>query len=224
MFVRPFAVLFLLAALVVPAAAQETRGAIEGVIKDASGAVLPGATVEVTGVMGVVSTTADADGVFRFPSLAPGNYEVTATLSGFKPASSKVSLAVGQLLKADLSLAVGGVTETVMVTAHSSTIDVKQSSAATNIQAETIALIPKGRDFQSIVTLAPGANNESRSGGISVDGASAAEIGRALRRLQDGPYRAAVTALREHVVQAEEFERGVALKRALHVVELAVDP
>ena len=46
MFVRPFAVLFLLAALVVPAAAQETRGAIEGVVKDASGAVLPGATVE----------------------------------------------------------------------------------------------------------------------------------------------------------------------------------
>ena len=175
MFVRPFAVLFLLAALVVPAAAQETRGAIEGVVKDASGAVLPGATVEVTGVMGVVSTTSDTNGAYRFPALDPGNYEVTATLSGFKPASSKVSLAVGQLLKADLALAVGGVTETVMVTAHSSTIDVKQSSAATNIQAETIALIPKGRDFQSIVTLAPGANQESRSGGISVDGASSAE-------------------------------------------------
>ena len=61
------------------------------------------------------------------------------------------------------------------MTAQSASIDVKQSAASTNIQAETIALLPKGRDFQSLVTLAPGANQESRSGGISVDGASAAE-------------------------------------------------
>ena len=158
-----------------PAWAQETRGAIEGVVKDASGAVLPGATVEAKGAMGALSTTADAAGAYRFPALSPGQYEIVATLAGFKPSQSKAVVAVGQLLKVDFSLAVGGLTETVSVTALSPTIDVKQSAAATNIQAETIALLPKGRDFQSLVTLAPGANNESRSGGISVDGASAAE-------------------------------------------------
>lgn len=175
MFVRPFAVLLLLAALVTPAWAQETRGAIEGVVKDTSGAVLPGATVEAAGAMGVVATTSDATGAYRFPALPPGTYDVTATLQGFKPGQSKVTVVVGQLLKADLALAVGGLTESVTVTAQSASIDVKQSSAATNIQAETIATLPKGRDFQSLVTLAPGANNESRSGGISIDGASAAE-------------------------------------------------
>ena len=46
MFARPFATLLLIAALAAPAWAQEQRGSIEGVVKDASGAVLPGATVE----------------------------------------------------------------------------------------------------------------------------------------------------------------------------------
>ena len=89
MFSRPFATLLLIAALAVPAWAQETRGAIEGVVKDASGAILPGATVEATGAMGVVSTTADASGAYRFPALSPGVYQVTATLQGFKPARAR---------------------------------------------------------------------------------------------------------------------------------------
>ena len=59
--------------------------------------------------------------------------------------------------------------------AESPTIDVRQATAATNIRADEIDRIPKGRDFQSLVTLAAGANMESRSGGISIDGASAAE-------------------------------------------------
>ena len=175
MFARPFATLFLIFALAAPAWAQETRGAVEGVVKDASGAVLPGATVEAKGSTGVIATTADASGVYRFPALAPGQYEILATLAGFKPSQSLALVAVGQLLKVDLVLAVGGLTEVVQVTASSPTIDVKQSTAATNIQSELIAVMPKGRDFQSLVTLAPGANQESRSGGISVDGASAAE-------------------------------------------------
>lgn len=175
MFARLFGTLFLIFALAAPAWAQETRGAVEGVVKDASGAVLPGATVEAKGSTGVIATTADANGVYRFPALAPGQYEILATLAGFKPSQSLALVAVGQLLKVDLVLAVGGLTEVVQVTASSPTIDVKQSTAATNIQSELIAVMPKGRDFQSLVTLAPGANQESRSGGISVDGASAAE-------------------------------------------------
>jgi hypothetical protein len=172
---RPFATLLIVLALAAPGWAQETRGAIEGVIKDTSGAVLPGATVEAKSATGTVSTTTDASGAYRFPALSPGQYEIVATLQGFKPAATKITVVVGQQLQADLNLAVGGLTETVSVTALTTSLDTKQSGAATNIQAETIALLPKGRDFQSLVTLAPGANSESRSGGISVDGASAAE-------------------------------------------------
>src|SRR6266540_2970649 len=69
-----------------PALAQEQRGSIQGVVKDNSGAVLPGATVEARSNAGAVaSTTTDANGVYRFPSLAPGIYEVTAILQGFSP-------------------------------------------------------------------------------------------------------------------------------------------
>lgn len=175
MFSRLFAAVMIVAALAVPAWAQETRGAIEGTVKDSSGAILPGATVEAKGVTGTTSTVADGAGAYRFPALAPGQYDVVATLSGFKPSQTRVVLAVGQVLKVDMSLAVGGLTEAVTVTAESPTIDVKQSTAATNLRSETIDILPKGRDFQSLVTLAPGANQESRSGGISVDGASAAE-------------------------------------------------
>jgi hypothetical protein len=160
-----------------PVAAQETRGAIEGIVKDTSGAVLPGVTVEAKSAGGQTFTSVtDSNGIYRFPTLDPGRYELTATLSGFNTTkSAPVFLLVGQLLKVDLAMPVAGVTESVQVTAESPTIDVKQATAATNIRAEEIDRLPKGRDFQSLVTLAPGANQEGRSGGLSIDGASAAE-------------------------------------------------
>jgi hypothetical protein len=159
-----------------PVAAQETRGAIEGVIRDASGAVLPGVTVEAKSESGTFSAVTDLNGVYRFPALNPGQYEITANLSGFTPATSApVVVEVGRLLKVDLSLKIAGVAESVEVTAESPTIDVKQTTAATNLRADAIDRMPKGRDFTSLVTLAPGANLESRSGGLSIDGSSAAE-------------------------------------------------
>jgi hypothetical protein len=63
----------------------------------------------------------------------------------------------------------------VQVTAETPLIDVRQSARQTNIRAEQIELLPKGRDFTTLVTQAPGANNESKLGGISIDGASAGE-------------------------------------------------
>lgn len=159
-----------------PAAAQETRGAIEGVVKDASGGVLPGATVEARSTAGTFTSTTDANGTYRFPALTPGEYEITATLAGFNPATNAAVLVqVGKLLKIDLALTVAGVSENVQVHAESPTIDVKQTTAATNLRSDVIDRLPKGRDFTSLVTLAPGANDESRSGGLSIDGASAAE-------------------------------------------------
>ena len=96
-----------------PAAAQEQRGSIEGVIKDSSGAVLPGVTVEARTNTGVVLTaTTDSEGVYRFPSLAPGTYEISASLTGF--ASKKqgdVAVNLGQIKKVDLQLGLQGVAE-----------------------------------------------------------------------------------------------------------------
>ena len=159
------------------ASAQETRGSIEGVVKDASGAVLPGVTVEARSAGGAVNTAvSDATGTYRFPSLVPGKYDVTATLTGFQQQKTEnIQLQLGQVLKVNFALAIAGVTEAVQVTGESPLIDVKQNAASASIQKDVIDLIPKGRDFTSVVTTAPGTNNESRGGGIMIDGASGSE-------------------------------------------------
>ena len=167
----------LVAALLIawPAAAQEQRGSIEGVVKDTSGAVLPGVTVEARAANGAVLTTVtDETGTYRFPSVAPGDYVVTATLQGFAPGKNDaVRVGLGQVKKVDFGLSVQGVTEQVQVTAESPLVDVRQSARQTNIRAEQVELLPKGRDFTSLVTQAPGANQEPKLGGLSIDGASA---------------------------------------------------
>ena len=77
-------------ALAVPASAQEQRGSIEGVVRDSSGAVMPGATIEARSpaLVGVASAVTDTEGIYRFPALPPGIYEITGTLSGFAPQRS----------------------------------------------------------------------------------------------------------------------------------------
>src|SRR5215204_4365923 len=174
---RVFAALLAIALFAWPAAAQEQRGSIEGVVKDASGAVLPGVTVTVQNASGLkLDATSDGEGNYRFPSLAPGNYTVSANLTGFRAGKvESVIVALGTAKKVDFALGLASVAETVQVTAESPQIDVKQSSRQTNIRAEQVELLPHGRDFTSLVTQAPGANNESKLGGISIDGASAGE-------------------------------------------------
>ena len=158
--------------------AQEQSGSIQGTVKDASGAVLPGATVEARSpsVVGVNSTTTDDKGVYRFPALPPGRYEVTATLQGFSPTKiGDAIVTLGKNLTIDLTLGVGNVTETVQVKGEAPLIDVKQNSTFSTLQAETIDRIPKGRDFTSVLNQAPGAQAESKAGGTQIDGASGSE-------------------------------------------------
>jgi outer membrane receptor protein involved in Fe transport len=101
---------------------------------------------------------------------------VTAALSGFQTASIKnVQLELGQILKIDVPMQVGGVTEAVQVTGESPLIDVKQNAAAATIQRDTIDRIPAGRDFTDLVRMAPGAQDESRAGGWQIDGSSGSE-------------------------------------------------
>src|SRR5262245_47716259 len=137
------------------ARAQETKGSIEGVVKDVSGAVLPGATVEARSphVVGVQSTTSDANGAYRFPSLPPGTYEVTATLSGFTPRKvADIPVYLGETKKVDFGLGLAGVTESIQVTAESPLVDVKASATTASVDAKTIDLIPKGRGLVSVLT------------------------------------------------------------------------
>jgi hypothetical protein len=177
-FRRVVVVCSLLAAWTMPAIAQEQGGSIQGSVRDASGAVLPGVTIEARSrsVVGVSTTTTDSRGEYRFPALPSGLYEITASLQGFTTKKiPDAQLQLGQLLKMDVVLQVAAVAETVLVTGESPVIDVKQNAAAASITKEIIELIPKGRDFTSVVTTAPGANDETKAGGLQIDGSSGAE-------------------------------------------------
>jgi hypothetical protein len=167
--------LVLLAAL--PVVAQEQSGAIEGTIRDSAGAAVPGASVQARSSTGAsVSTVTNSAGDFRFPALAPGKYEITANLTGFAPGKvSDINLSLGQVMSVNLTLSVGAVAETIQVTAEAPLIDVKQSARFANIRDELIDKMPKGRNFTTLVTQAPGANDEGKLGGLSIDGASAGE-------------------------------------------------
>ena len=176
--VRTCVVLLFALFVAVPAMAQEQRGAIEGIVRDTSGAVIPGAAVEARANTGVVlSTVTDTTGQYRFPSLLPGTYEITATLQGFTTKKqSDVPVSLGEVKKVDLALALASVAESVTVTAESPLVDVSQSTRSTSIRSERIEMVPHGRDFTTLVSQAPGANMETKSGGgIMIDGASAAE-------------------------------------------------
>lgn len=174
---RTFATLMAILLLAWPVVAQEQRGSIEGTIKDNSGALLPGVTVEAKSATGaVLSTTTGSSGDYRFPSVAPGTYEITATLASFSPTKiSNVTISLGQTKSVEITMAVAGVAENVQVTAEPPLVDIKGSGRSTAIRAEQIELQPKGRDWLTVVTQAPGTNNEPKSGGVMIDGATAGE-------------------------------------------------
>lgn len=163
-------------AAALPAAAQEQRGAVEGVVSDGQGAVVPGVTVEARAEGGGVFTaTSDAAGVYRFPGLAPGSYTVTAKLSGFRETKvGGVRVVLGQTVKVPLTLQLGELTETVEVTAEA-VVDTTATTRSTNIREEFVDFMPKGRDFTSLATQASGAYIDRRTGGLSLDGGTVAE-------------------------------------------------
>ncbi|MBP6715577.1 MAG: TonB-dependent receptor [Acidobacteria bacterium] len=174
-------VLGLLAAallVAVPVSAQEQRGSIQGAVKDSSGGVLPGVTVEAKSpsLVGVQTAVTDTNGAYRFPALAPGKYTISASLQGFGAAKiDNVDLIVGSTLKIDLTMSVAGVSVTETVKGEPPLIDVKANAATATVSSDIMDLIPKGRNFTSALTQIPGTNNEGRGGGIMVDGASGSE-------------------------------------------------
>lgn len=155
--------------------AQETTGAIEGVVRDTGGAVLPGVTVDATGPSGTVTTVSNERGEYRFPRLPSGRYTVKANLASFSPAQTAVEVIVGSTQRAEFTLQIGGVSETVQVTAETPRIDLRSAATATNISRERLEFVPRGRDFTDVVSQAAGAANETQAGGISIDGSSGSE-------------------------------------------------
>src|SRR5262245_31714096 len=107
----------LVVAWAAPVIAQEQGGSIQGIVRDASGGVLPGVTIEArsSSAVGVSTTTTDSRGEFRFPALPSGIYEITTSLQGFTTKKlPDVQLQLGQILRLDVALQVAALAETVL--------------------------------------------------------------------------------------------------------------
>ena len=165
--------------------AQETTAGIQGTVKDKSGAVVSGATIEVTGpaLIGVQRATTDSAGAYRLSQLPPGEYTLTVNMQGFRAyRQTGIALSAGRLPTIDIILELGQMQETVVVTGEAPIVDVTQSKVAVTVDLNVINSIPKGRSFQSLIAFAPGARQEplqsgsgSRDNGFQINGASDSE-------------------------------------------------
>ena len=158
--------------------AQVPTGQIFGTITDEEGRSLPGVTVEATSpkLVGKAATVTDADGDYRLFALTPGIYKITFTLQGFKTITREgIVVEIEQTVKLDISMQMGGIEEQVTVVGQSPLIDVKSTTKGMTMTKEMFELLPRGRDFDTLVSAVPGVANEPLLSGLSVDGASGAE-------------------------------------------------
>ena len=142
--------------------AQVTTATISGTVTDASGASVAGASLQVknTGTGITQDTTTDGQGRFNVPSLNVGDYEVTATKTGFqKVVRGGITLTVGGNAVVDFTLPVGQEQQTVTVEAQVSQVETTTSTVANLVEQKQITDLPlNGRNFQQLILLSPGVN------------------------------------------------------------------
>ncbi len=151
------AVLFVAASLV----AQVTTGTVLGIVKDQSGAVLPGATITATNVDTGISRTmvTGSRGEYRLQALSLGNYEIQATMAGFQTGVRKgIELSLGREAAVDFTLQVGNVAEQVTVTGEAPLIETTTATMSGLVDPKQMREIPlNARSFIELVPLQAGA-------------------------------------------------------------------
>ena len=156
--------------------AQTPTGAIEGVVQDESGAVIPGAAVTVTNSdTGIArSVTSDGAGRYKAAGLAPGNYVVQAQVTGFETAvRNGIQLTVGADLAINLSLRVGQVTEKTVVSAEAPMVETTTSTLSNLVDDKTIRDLPlNGRSFDQLISLESSAPTIRARGNTTLTGMS----------------------------------------------------
>ena len=160
----------LLVVLLLPAAAF-AQAAITGVVRDTSGAVLPGVTVEAASPVLIERTrsvVSDDTGQYRIVDLRPGTYAVTFALPGFNTVKREgIELSGDFVATISVELRVGALEETVTVTGESPIVDVQSARVQTIIDRDVIAAIPSSRNATGIQSLVPGLSSNGDSGGIT---------------------------------------------------------
>jgi hypothetical protein len=153
-------VLLVVAFAAVGASKASAQSVIAGVVKDTSGAILPGVTVEASSDVLIEksrSVTTDSEGRYSIVDLRPGTYEVVFTLPGFSTFKrSEIIVPSNVTVPINAELKVGSLEETVQVTGQSPVVDVQNVSKIQVITRDLMDAIPTARNMQAIGALVPG--------------------------------------------------------------------
>ena len=149
--------------------------ALNGTITDPSGASIAGAKVTATNAStGLNRTTSTTNaGLFSFPDLPVGSYELSVEQSGFKTAKrTGIALAVGSVATLDIALEIGATQETVSVTSEVPVVEATRSQTSTVVTTQAVADLPiNGRNFLDFTVLTPGVSRDAtRTGDLSFGG------------------------------------------------------
>lgn len=156
--------------------AQDRYGELEGTVKDATGAVIPNATVTIRGDSFNRTAQANDDGYFRILAVPPGSYKVIASADGFSTSNeTEATVRLGEATPVNFNLQVAGATAEVTVTGDVDVIDTTSSRVQDNITEKRFEEIPKGTNFTSVLQTTAGVQNETKGAGIQIDGSSGAE-------------------------------------------------
>src|SRR5882757_9360160 len=143
-----------------PAAAW-AQSAIAGVVKDTSGAVMPGVTVEAASpalIERLRSVVTDGQGQYKIVDLRPGVYAITFTLPGFNTVKRDgVELPANFTATINIELRVGSLEETVTVSGQSPVVDVQNAVQQTVLNRQVLDAVPTGRSIPTLGALLPGA-------------------------------------------------------------------
>src|SRR5215471_4761288 len=144
-----------------------SQPAIAGVVKDASGAVLPGVSVEAASpvlIEKLRTGVTDGTGQYRIIDLKPGIYRVTFTLSGFATVKrDDIEVTGAGVTTINAEMRVGAVTETVNVTGETPVVDVQTSTTREVVLPNSVlAEVPATRTYGNVLAMVPGVRSEER--------------------------------------------------------------
>ena len=158
--------LLLLCLLLFPSTVS-AQAALAGTVRDTSGGVLPGASVEVSSpvlIEKVRTAVADANGLWRIVDLRPGTYSVSASLQGFSTVRRDGIVVTGSAtLTIPIEMSVGNLQETITVTGASPVIDVQNVQRQTVLDADVISALPATRSYGAMLNAMPGLNVDGNS-------------------------------------------------------------
>jgi len=146
-----------LAGLGLPAFAQVNTGNVYGNVTDEQGMAVPGGTATLTGPAAPMTTSVEANGLFRFLKVPPGKYTVTIVMPGFTTVTREnVQVSVGKNTPVDVQLKLSSIQATVTVTSETPLLDPRRVETGQNFSHDELAEIPTSRDVWSLIQQVPG--------------------------------------------------------------------